>query len=116
MHELLGFLGRKGVVTILVVAQQGLVGSMASPIDVTYLADTVIMLRHFEAGGTLHRAISVLKKRTGGHQSSIRELYFGKGGIRAGEPLHQFQGVLTGVPTFVGTSAELTESGGRRGG
>jgi circadian clock protein KaiC len=87
---------------------------MASPIDVTYLADTVLLLRHFEAGGDLHRAISVLKKRTGGHESTIRKLHFGRGGVSAGEPLHQFHGVLTGVPTFVGTPAELTDSGGRR--
>jgi len=114
LHELLAFLGRKGVVTILVVAQNGLVGSMVSPIDVTYLADTVLLLRHFEAGGELHRAISVLKKRTGGHESTIRELHFGRNGLTAGEPLHQFRGVLTGVPTFVSTAAELTDSGGRR--
>jgi circadian clock protein KaiC len=114
LHELLAFLGRKGVVTILVVAQNGLVGSMVSPIDVTYLADTVLLLRHFEAGGELHRAISVLKKRTGGHESTIRELHFGRNGVTAGEPLHQFRGVLTGVPTFVSTAAELTDSGGRR--
>jgi circadian clock protein KaiC len=114
LHELLAYLGRRGVVTILVVTQHGLVGTMASPIDVTYLADTVLLLRHFEAGGDLHRAISVLKKRTGGHESTIRELHFGHDGVSAGEPLHQFHGVLTGVPTFVGTSAELTDSGGRR--
>jgi circadian clock protein KaiC len=114
LHELLGFLGRRGVVTILVVAQTGLVGTMASPIDVTYLADTVLLLRHFEAGGDLHRAISVMKKRTGGHESTIRELHFGRGGVWAGEPLNQFRGVLTGVPTYVGTTAELTDSGARR--
>jgi circadian clock protein KaiC len=115
LHELLGYLGRKGVVTILVVAQHGLVGSMASPIDVTYLADTVLLLRHFETNGVLHRAISVLKKRTGGHESSIRELHFGKEGVSAGEPLHQFNGVLTGVPRYVGTAQELADSGARRG-
>lgn len=114
LHELLGYLGRKGVVTVLVVAQNGLVGSMASPIDVTYLADTVVLLRHFEAAGDLHRAISILKKRTGGHESTIRELHFGRGGLSAGEPLHQFSGILTGVPRFVGTTAELTDSGASR--
>jgi circadian clock protein KaiC len=114
LHELLGYLGRKGVVTILVVAQQGLIGTGASPVDVTYLADTVLLVRHFEAAGTLHRAISVLKKRTGGHESTIRELHFGPTGVSAGQPLEQFRGVLTGVPSFVGTEAELTESGAHR--
>jgi circadian clock protein KaiC len=114
LHELLGYLGRKGVVTILVVAQQGLVGSTGSPVDVTYLADTVLLLRHFEAAGVLHRAISVMKRRTGGHESTIRELHFGRDGVSAGQPLHQFSGVLTGVPAFVGTASELTDSGAHR--
>jgi circadian clock protein KaiC len=114
LHELLAYLCRKGVVTILVVAQKGLVGSMASPVDVTYLADTVLVLRHFETNGALRRAISVLKKRTGGHESTIRELHFGAGGVSAGEPLHQFRGVLTGVPPFVGTPQQLADSGGAR--
>jgi circadian clock protein KaiC len=113
LHELLGFLGRKGVVTILVLAQQGVIGSMASPIDVTYLADTVLLLRQFEAAGVLHRAISVLKKRTGGHESAIRELHFGPGGVSAGEPLQQFSGVLTGAPTYVGTASELAAAGAK---
>jgi circadian clock protein KaiC len=117
LHELLAYLGRKGVVLILVVAQHGLVGGdLASPVDVTYLADTVLLLRHFEAAGALHRAISVMKKRTGGHEASIRELHFGHGGVSAGEPLQRFNGVLTGVPTFEGTAAELADLGGRRGG
>jgi len=117
LHELLAYLGRKGVVTILVVAQHGLVGTnMVSPVDVTYLADTVVLLRHFEAAGALHRAISVMKKRTGGHEGSIRELHFGREGVAAGEPLRRFKGVLTGVPTFDGTEAELADQGTRRGG
>jgi circadian clock protein KaiC len=116
LHELLAFLGRKGVVTILVVAQHGLVGpNVASPIDVTYLADTVLLLRHFEAAGALHRAISVMKKRMGGHESSIRELLFGRTGVSAGPPLQRFRGVLTGVPTFEGAAAELVNFGGQRG-
>lgn len=109
LHELLAFLGQRGVVTILVVAQQGLLGNMSSPMDVTYLADTVLLLRHFEAGGELRRAISVMKKRTGFHESRIRELQFGPGGVSAGQPLHQFTGVLTGVPTFGGSALELTK-------
>jgi len=117
LHELLAYLGRKGVVTILVVAQHGVVGpDMVSPVDVTYLADTVLLLRHFETAGALHRAISVMKKRTGGHESSIRELRFGRGGVSAGEPLEHFKGVLSGLPTFEGTAAELRDLRGKQGG
>jgi circadian clock protein KaiC len=114
LHELLAFLGRKGVVTILVVAQHGLVGAMASPVDVTYLADTVVLFRHFEAVGALHKAISVLKKRTGGHEASIRELLMGPTGVSAGAPLSRFRGVLTGVPTYDGTVSELANVGNPR--
>jgi circadian clock protein KaiC len=102
LHELLTFLGQKGVTTILVVAQKGLVGAnMISPMDVSYLADTVLLFRHFEADGALHQAISVLKKRTGAHEKTIRELSLSQRGITAGKPLHHFRGVLTGVPEVV---------------
>jgi circadian clock protein KaiC len=108
LHELLTYLGQQGVVTILVVAQNGLVGSqMVSPTDVTYLADAVILLRHFEAGGGLRRAISVLKKRTGRHESAIRELRLSSNGIAVSDPLSQFRGVLTGVPTYEGSAGDL---------
>jgi circadian clock protein KaiC len=107
LHELLAFLNQKGVVTILVLAQQGLIGAPASAVEVTYLADTVVMIRHFEASGALRRAISVTKKRTGKHESTIRELIFGPRGVTAGEPLTRFKGVLTGVPTFEGASSDL---------
>ena len=106
MHELLQFLNRQGATTLLTVAQQGLVGDMKSPVDVTYLADTVILLRYFEALGRVRRAISVVKKRTGVHEDTIREYRIGGGGITLGEPLTGFQGVLRGVPTVVGTAAE----------
>jgi circadian clock protein KaiC len=116
LHELLTYLGRQGVITILVVAQHGLMGaSMVSPTDVTYLADTVLLLRHFEASGTLRKALSVLKKRTGKHESTIRELRFSEQGITAGEPLTRFRGVLTGVPTYDG-SADTLLAAGHRGG
>ena len=112
LHELLTYLGRQGVVSILVVAQHGLVGaSMVSPTDVTYLADTVLLLRHFEAGGTLRKAVSVLKKRTGKHESAIRELRLSDKGITAGEPLTKFRGVLTGVPTYEGSADALLAAG-----
>ena len=102
MHELLQYLNRQGTMTFLTVAQHGLVGDMKSPVDVTYLADTVILLRYFEARGRVRRAISVVKKRTGAHEDTIREFMIGKSGITLGEPLTGFQGVLRGVPSLVG--------------
>lgn len=102
MHELLQYLNRQGAATFLTVAQHGLVGDMKSPVDVTYLADTVILLRYFEALGRVLRAISIIKKRTGAHENTIREYQIGGGGITLGKPLNDFQGVLKGVPTYVG--------------
>lgn len=102
MHELLQYLNRRGVATFLTVAQHGLVDQMRSPVDVTYLADTVVLLRYFEALGEIRRAISVMKKRAGGHERTIRELRIGAAGLALGEPLTRFQGVLRGVPTLVG--------------
>ena len=110
MHELLQYLNRQGVVTFLTVAQHGLVGDMKSPVDVTYLADTVMLLRYFEALGRVRRAISVVKKRTGAHEDTIREFRIGATGIKIGEPLTGFQGVLRGVPTLV-TEAEASRGG-----
>jgi circadian clock protein KaiC len=99
MHELLTYLNKQGIVTILVMAQHGFLGqNMATPVDVSYLADTVMMLRYFEVLGEVRRALSVVKKRTGKHESTIRELSIQADGIKVGEPLTQFQGVLTGVP------------------
>ena len=102
MHELLQYLNRQGATTFLTVAQHGLVGDMKSPVDVTYLADTVILLRYFEATGRVRRAISIVKKRTGAHEDTIREYRIGAEGISLGEPLIEFQGVLRGVPTLIG--------------
>jgi circadian clock protein KaiC len=102
MHELLQFLNRRGAATFLTVAQHGLVGDMKTPVDVTYLADSVILLRYFEALGRVLRAISIIKKRTGAHENTIREYQIGATGINLGEPLEDFQGVLKGVPTYVG--------------
>src|SRR3569833_2896240 len=109
MHEMLTYLNQQGVLTILVLAQHGLVGSMQSPVDLTYLSDTVLLLRFFEAEGELKRAISVVKKRTGGHEPTIREYRIDKQGLRVGEPLRQFSGILTGVPKYAGRSEELLE-------
>ncbi|MET0342609.1 MAG: ATPase domain-containing protein [Polyangiales bacterium] len=100
LHELLSYLNQIGVVTILVMAQQGLLGSMEAPIDVSYLADTVVLTRYFEAKGRVRKAISVLKRRSGVHEDTIREIMFDKRGLRAGPPLSDFHGVLTGVPVL----------------
>lgn len=101
MHELLQYLNRQGASTFLTVAQHGLVGDMKSPVDVTYLADTVILLRYFEAVGRVRRAISVIKKRMGQHEDTIREYRIDGRGITLGQPLTNFQGVLRGVPTMI---------------
>jgi len=110
MHELLQFLNRQGASTFLTVAQHGLVGDMKAPVDVTYLADTVILLRYFEAMGRVRRAISVIKKRTSAHEDTIREYRIGANGITLGEPLTNFQGVLRGVPEMIGTSEALMQA------
>jgi circadian clock protein KaiC len=107
MHELLQYLNRQGATTFLTVAQHGLVGEMKAPVDVTYLADTVMLLRYFEALGRVRRAISVIKKRTGAHETTIREYEIGRGGLSFGPPLDQFQGILRGVPSFVGNVSGL---------
>lgn len=107
MHELLQYLNRVGAATFLTVAQHGMVGEMKSPVDVTYLADTVILLRYFEAFGQVRRAISMLKKRTGSHENTIREFTIGRNGIMVGPVLQEFQGVLRGVPEYVGASEPM---------
>jgi circadian clock protein KaiC len=104
MHELLQFLNRQGASTFLTIAQHGLVGEMKSQVDVTYLADSVILLRFFEAQGSVRRAISVVKKRTGKHEDTIREFWI-RDGLEIGEPLVEFHGVLRGVPSLVGERA-----------
>jgi circadian clock protein KaiC len=109
MHELLQYLNRQGASTFLTVAQHGLVGEMRSPVDVTYLADTVLLLRYFEAAGQVRRAISVVKKRAGSHERTIREYEIDERGLTLGESLNQFQGILKGVPEFIGARAGLIE-------
>jgi circadian clock protein KaiC len=108
MHELLSYLNERGVVTLLVVAQHGIVGSnMATPLDVSYLADTVVLLRFFESAGVVRRAVSVMKKRSGPHEQTIRQFQIGPDRLRVGAALSEFQGVLTGVPHYIGASAPL---------
>jgi circadian clock protein KaiC len=107
IHELLQYLNRQGATTFLTVAQHGLVGEMKAPVDVTYLADTVILLRYFEAAGEVRRALSVIKKRSGRHEKTIREFEIGDSGLNVGPPLTNFHGVLRGVPNFVGQGSGL---------
>src|SRR5579872_2474943 len=110
LHELLQYLNRQGTATFLTIAQHGMIGEMRQGIDLTYLADTVILLRYFEALGRVRRAVSVIKKRTGPHEDTIREFHINKSGIIVGPPLAEFQGVLRGVPTYVGSRSPLMES------
>ena len=107
IHELLQYLNRQGATTFLTVAQHGLVGEMKAPVDVTYLADTVLLLRYFEATGDVRRAVSVIKKRAGKHEKTIREFEIDERGLSVGRPITEFQGVLRGVPNFVGPGADL---------
>jgi circadian clock protein KaiC len=108
MHELLAFLGAHNVVTLLVMAQHGMLGSsMHQTVDVSFLADTVVLLRFFEAMGEVRQAISVVKKRRGSHERTIREMQFGPEGVRIGDALREFEGVLTGVPRYRGEDSRL---------
>jgi circadian clock protein KaiC len=102
LHELVTYLNQNGVMTLLILAQHGLVGTMGTPVDISYLADSVIVFRYFEALGEIKKAVSVIKKRSGMHESTVRELRLTQKGIVLGEPLVEFQGVLTGVPRVVG--------------
>jgi circadian clock protein KaiC len=104
MHELLTYLGQQGVLTILVLAQHGLVGPMDTPLDISYLSDSVLMLRYFEVGGTVRRAMSVVKKRSGLHEHSIREFRLGSAGIKLGPPLKEFSGIFSGNPRYTGAT------------
>ncbi len=112
LHELLAYLGARGVVTIMILAQAGIMGSMQSPLDLTYLADSVIVTRYFEAFGSVKKAISVIKKRTGAHEETLRELRIGKGGVVVGDVLTQFSGIFTGVPRFTGNEVDMMKSAG----
>lgn len=107
LHELLMFLGQRGVATLLISAQHGLIGSnMTSPVDVSYLADAVVLMRYFEAEGRVRQAISIVKKRGGAHERTIREFSMGTGQIVVGEPLLHFRGILSGVPVDSRTKHE----------
>jgi circadian clock protein KaiC len=107
MHELLTYLNQQGVVTLLVLAQHGLVGPMDTPIDVSYLSDAVLMLRYFEYAGRVHRALSVVKKRSGNHEHTVREFRLTPRGISLGPPLVRFSGIFSGNPTYTGDAGPL---------
>ncbi|HUQ93438.1 MAG TPA: ATPase domain-containing protein, partial [Bryobacteraceae bacterium] len=108
MHELLMFLNQRSVVTLLVLSQAGILGaSMESPVDLSYLADNMLLLRYFEASGKVRKAISAVKNRSAQHEDTIREILMRDGKISIGEPLRDFQGVMTGIPTFIGASEKL---------
>jgi circadian clock protein KaiC len=108
LHELLSYLNHRGVATIMILAQHGLVGPMGAPVDVSYLADTVMLMRYFEARGALKKAVSVVKKRSGHHEDTIREFRMSGRGIVVGEPLVAFEGVMTGVPRYLEGSRALS--------
>ena len=109
LHELLSYLNQQGVVTFLINPQQGLVGTMVSNLNISYISDAVLMLRFFEAEGRIRKAISVLKNRAGAHEDAIREFRIDGGGIRVGAPLVAFKGVLTGTPEYTGDPLPLME-------
>ena len=110
MHELLSYLGQRGILTILVLAQHGLVGPMETPLDLSYLSDSVLMLRYFEVGGTVRRALSVVKKRSGNHENTIREFRLSGRGIELGPPLKEFSGIFSGTPRYSGEELPLLDS------
>jgi circadian clock protein KaiC len=110
LHELCSYLNQQGIVTILILAQHGLATAAEAPVDLSYLSDTVVSLRYFEAYGEVKQAITVVKKRSGGHEKTIREFKLMSGkGIVIGEPLKEFQGVLTGVPIFRGSEKQIIQ-------
>ncbi|HEX4067999.1 MAG TPA: ATPase domain-containing protein [Acidobacteriaceae bacterium] len=111
LHELFSYLGQQGIATIITLAQAGVIGtSMQSPVDVSYLADTILLFRYFEREGAIRQAISVVKKRSGAHERTIRELFMENGRVRVGKPLSEFEGVLTGVPRLLNPAPPREES------
>jgi len=111
---MLQYLGKRGILTLVVVAQHGMLGqTMGTPVDTSYLADSVVLFRYFEAEGQIRQAISVIKKRTGRHERTIREFKLSDQGVEIGPPLTKFRGILTGVPEFKGENDSLIDREGR---
>jgi circadian clock protein KaiC len=113
IHELLSYMNQKGVVTFLLNPQEGLIGSMHSNMNISYIADTVILHRYFEAGGHIRKALSIIKNRGGGHETTIRELLINKDGLQIGDPLNNFEGILTGTPRYIGANNTLLNVEGK---
>lgn len=114
MHELLSYLNQSGTITLMILGQHGLVGEARVSVDLSYLADAVVLLRFFEVDGSVRKAISVLKTRTTAHEPTIREFALGPDGLRIGEPLRGFRGVLSGMPVWHGIDTELLRLGSPR--
>lgn len=113
MHELLSYLNQQGVITLMVLGQHGLIGNVASEIDLSYLSDSLLLFRFFESAGQVLSALAVLKSRTSQHERTIREFRISAGGLKVGLPLHDFEGVLTGLPSYRGTQALLDQGANR---
>jgi circadian clock protein KaiC len=113
LHELFSYLGQQGVTTLITLAQHGFVGAAETPVDISYLADSVLLFRYFERAGSVQQALSVVKKRTGRHERTIRELLFRDGTVSVGPVLVGFEGVLTGHPTFIGSDKESSPEPGQ---
>ena len=109
MHELLSYLGQQGVTTFIINPQSGVMGNMQTSVEISYVADAVVLLRFFEAEGRIRKAISVIKNRAGVHEDTIRELRIDAAGVRVGAPLVEFRGVLTGTPEYIGAASPLME-------
>lgn len=107
MHELLTYLNQQGVITLMVLGQHGMLGQVAADVDLSYLADCIVLLRYFEADGEVRKAISVVKTRTANHERTIREFVISPAGVRVGAPLRGFQGVLGGIPVWNGLPGTL---------
>jgi circadian clock protein KaiC len=109
LHEISSYLNQQGVITILVMAQHGMVNALEAPVDLSYLCDTVINTRYFETAGEVKQSVAVIKKRSSNHERTIREFKL-DGGIRIGEPLRDFHGILTATPRFEGKREEIMKS------
>jgi circadian clock protein KaiC len=109
LHEFLSYLNQRGIFTLLVSPESGLMGAIKSTLNVSYIADTILLLRFFEAAGRVRKALSVIKNRGGGHEDTIRELRIDRSGPRIGEVLADFEGVLTGMPSYIGKLGPLLE-------
>jgi circadian clock protein KaiC len=117
LHELFAYLNQQGVVTIMVVAQHGMIvgSSMPQEVDVSYLADAVLLFRYFETQGEIRQAVSVFKRRTGGHERTLREMSIDHDGVTIGEPLRKFRAIMTGVPHYDGTTPQWSSDGSKPG-